>query len=109
MIKVCKAGHVVETDNAMKCNHEKCNRKLYILDELVEKLWNALFRNYIPNWYDEITNKNDFRAWMSSSDKSKTMKDNIRQLLLDGYKVHTGYMSTSIRGIHNRIIFYDKN
>lgn len=79
-----------------------CGRRLFDLDERVEKLYNDLFKKRISG-NDVRFNTMEFVF----ADKGEIeTKKQIRELLLSGSKPICGYTSTSIRGLHERVILY---
>lgn len=123
MILICSKGHIHDTENIShvwwrgerseggNCPEvmsydrmtgtRRCNCRLFEIDKRVEKLFERTFKK----WYsgnDEVFT-NDF---IIENPKNGTLKVRIRELVIAGKDIRTGYTCCDIRGAHDYFIAY---
>ncbi len=74
------------------------------MDE-VEKIYDQSFDKYYSR-YGTIWETWSWEHWPFGPGRSQKVKDRIKELLEQGYRVKCGYAATKIRNVHDRFIFY---
>jgi hypothetical protein len=98
----CKTPEYFPEDYIGGIKMINCGCKLFDLEKKIEQLYDKMFEKRIgPNdlidWY-EI-------SFFGGKNENK-YKEKIKELLLDGKKVKTGYRCCDIRGVHEYKIFW---
>lgn len=72
-------------------------------DKEIEVLAEGCFKNYISSSkYDKLSSQ----GWAFKYPSRGQTKEDVRRLLSDGFQVKCGYVATSIRNVHDRIIVF---
>jgi hypothetical protein len=80
-----------------------CGRTLFDLDERIEKLYNDFFKKRISANDPRFAYKDVILIDKGTME----YKSKIRELILGGKKPVCGYVTTSIRGVYDRVIFFE--
>jgi len=75
-------------------------------DENIKWYIDRLHSNYIsPKYYEKYYKNGWYSIDFDNSSNISDQESLIKQLINDGYSIKTGYMATSIKGLHTFHIF----
>jgi hypothetical protein len=73
------------------------------VDKAVEEIFNRMFRR-------RLNQRNPYDGWNQVYEwNNKPVRDLIREHILAGHKVTSGYYATSVRGWHDHVIFWKES
>ena len=79
------------------------------MEEKIDKIWNDMFGKYIsPSKYEKLCEVWDFHEAFRGNIGNITIKQFIEKSLNEGFEVKAGWMSTSIKEIHDYYILTRK-
>ena len=77
-----------------------------IFEKQIQKIKNQTYKKWLNPRDEKQMHEYNFEQIFRNDIDGKMFDVRVKELLEQGYKVKGGYYATSVRGYHNRVIYY---